>query len=604
MDMNVKRIEVKYMDVKTYLKKKPLLFDGAMGTYFNIKNNVSYEKCEMANIYEKDLILKIHKEYIEAGCNAIKTNTFSANTVSLRTDFETVKKVIVEGYKIATEAVKETEVFIFADIGPMPFVNENNFEEYKKIIDTFLELGAENFIFETFSTVRYIDKLAEYIKSKNENAFIIASFAINPEGYTRRGHVGSKIVQNISSNSDIDAVGFNCLSGPAHLYQYIKSMNIYDKIISIMPNAGYPTWIGRKTVYSDSSKYFAEIMADIVKCGVKIVGGCCGTTPEYIKQIREALNSLSARNDTIIKNITNKDISKKVSKNEFLEKLNSGEKKVIAVELDPPINPEITTFMKCAERLKNKEVDAVTIADCPIARARIDSSILACKLKRELNITPIPHMTCRDRNINATKALLLGLNIEDVNNVLLVTGDPIPAEFRDDVKAVFSYNSAVLSNYIKNLNDTVFDKKINVLGALNVNAVNFDNELKKAKKKIECNMTAFLTQPVLTEQALQNLKRAKKELNAKILGGIIPIVSYRNACFMSNEISGINVSEEIIKLYENVTKEEATELAVKVSTKVAEKIKDYVDGYYLITPFNRIDIIERIIDNIKLLDGK
>ena len=117
-------------------------------------------------------------------------------------------------------------------------------------------------------------------------------------------------------------------------------------------------------------------------------------------------------------------------------------------------------------------------------------------------------------------------------------------------------------------------------------------------------MTAFLTQPVLTEQALQNLKRAKKELNAKILGGIIPIVSYRNACFMSNEISGINVSEEIIKLYENVTKEEATELAVKVSTKVAEKIKDYVDGYYLITPFNRIDIIERIIDNIKLLDGK
>ncbi|MFL8675320.1 methylenetetrahydrofolate reductase [Clostridioides sp. GD02404] len=254
--------------------------------------------------------------------------------------------------------------------------------------------------------------------------------------------------------------------------------------------------------------------------------------------------------------------------------------------------------MSSAKKLKDHGVDAITIADCPIARARVDSSLLACKIKRELDITPIPHMTCRDRNINATKALLLGLNIENIDNVLVVTGDPIPSAERDEIKAMFSFNSSILANYIKTLNENTFNTPFNILGALNINAINFDSQLKHAKIKIENGVTMFLTQPVLTEQALINLKKAKEILPAKILGGIIPVVSYRNACFMNNEISGITVSQNIIDLYKDTSKEESTKLAINISTQIAKEIEPYVDGYYIITPFKRIDIICDIIANI------
>ena len=255
--------------------------------------------------------------------------------------------------------------------------------------------------------------------------------------------------------------------------------------------------------------------------------------------------------------------------------------------------------MEGSKKLQSIGVDAVTIADCPIARARVDSSLLACKLKRELGMTPIPHMTCRDRNINATKALLLGMNIEGVRDVLVVTGDPIPTAQRDEIKAIFSFNSRILASYIRELNETAFGTPFNIYGALNINAVNFEGELRKAVRKVESGVTAFLTQPVLTAKAVENLKKAHEVLDAKILGGIIPVVSYRNACFMNNEISGINVADEIIALYKDLDKEEAGQLAVKISTEIAKIIAPFIDGYYLITPFKRVDIIADIVNHIK-----
>ena len=257
--------------------------------------------------------------------------------------------------------------------------------------------------------------------------------------------------------------------------------------------------------------------------------------------------------------------------NKLLSKLNKGEK-VIAVELDPPLDADIGFFMKGAKILKTLGVDAITIADCPIARARVDSSLLACKLKRELDITAIPHMTCRDRNINATKALLLGLNIEGVNNVLVVTGDPVPSAKRDEIKAMFSFNSVVLAKHITTLNEEIFKSPFNICAALNINAINFEAQLNQAKKKIENGVSVFLTQPVLTKEAVENLKLAKETLDAKILGGIIPVVSYRNACFMNNEISGINVSQEIIDLYKDVSKEELRNLRLRPQSIFQRKL--------------------------------
>ncbi len=580
------------------IKERPLIFDGAMGTYYATISNNPLSKCELANIYDRNTILNIHQEYINADCHAIKTNTFGANRISLECGFNKVKEIITQAYNIAQEAANGTDVLVFADIGPIPILEMPKLrQEYQAIVDVFLELGANNFIFETFSSDECLVELSAYIKEKNPQAYILTQFAVTPEGLTRGGKSGQTLIEKLVLTSTIDACGFNCISGPYHLLQYIKTLNLESKKISVMPNSGYPTIINNRIFFDNTAEYFAAQMVEIVKQGAGIIGGCCGTTPEFIRQTVARLKDLSPDNIMPNKSVPKTQMEKLTVKNLLLEKIQNG-KKIIAVELDPPANTEIGFFMDSAKSLKEQGVDAITIADCPMARARVDSSLLACKLKRELDITAIPHMTCRDRNINATKALLLGLNIEGINNVLVVTGDPIPSAQRDEVKGIFSFNSAILANYITSLNGTIFSNPFNVCGALNVNARNFNSQLANAKRKMENGVTMFLTQPILTEKAMENLKIARQELTAKILGGIIPIVSYGNACFMNNEISGINVSEKIIERYQNISKEEASQLAIAISTEIAQEIAPYVDGYYLITPFKRIDIVSEIIKNI------
>ncbi len=581
------------------INERPLIFDGAMGTYYASLGNNPLLKCELANLYDRNTILKIHREYINAGCQAIKTNTFGANRIILECNFDTVQEIISQAYNIAQEAANGTGVSVFADIGPIPFLEMPKLrEEYQAIVDVFLELGARNFIFETFSSDEGLLEISAYIKEKNPQAYVLIQFAVTPEGFTRAGKSGKILMEKLMKASTIDAYGFNCISGPYHLLQYIKTLDLDGKTISIMPNSGYPSIINHRTFFDNTAEYFAAQMLEIVKQGVHIIGGCCGTTPEFIRQTVNRLKDLSPFKMVVNKPILKTQMKTTMVENLLLKKIQVGEK-IIAVELDPPTNTEIDYFMDGAKHLKELGVDAITIPDCPLARARVDSSLLACKLKRELDISTIPHMTCRDRNINATKALLLGLNIEGINNVLVVTGDPIPSAQRDEVKGIFSFNSAILANYIRSLNASTFAHPFNICGALNVNARNFKSQLSHAQRKMENGITMFLTQPILTEQALDNLKLARQKLNAKILGGIIPIVSYANACFMNNEISGISVSEKIIEQYKNISREEASQMAIDISSEIAEKIAPYVDGYYLITPFKRIDIVSEIISNIR-----
>ena len=211
---------------------------------------------------------------------------------------------------------------------------------------------------------------------------------------------------------------------------------------------------------------------------------------------------------------------------------------------------------------------------------------------------PLPHMTCRDRNLNATKALLLGLSIEGVHNVLLVTGDPIPAEDRSEVKSVFNFNSRKLIRYVSSLNESALRTPFRIFGALNLNARNFDAQLRTAQEKEAAGVSGFLTQPVLSAEALENLKRARQELKGSILGGIYPVVSHRNACFLKNEIAGMRICNEIVALYEDKEREEAEDLAVRISTEIAGEIAPYTDGLYLMTPFKRVALMKRILREV------
>ncbi|MBQ9349149.1 MAG: methylenetetrahydrofolate reductase, partial [Oscillibacter sp.] len=280
----------------------------------------------------------------------------------------------------------------------------------------------------------------------------------------------------------------------------------------------------------------------------------------------------------------------------FGEKLEAGER-VIAIELDPPADDDGGYFLEGARRLRDAGADIVTIADCPVGRARADSSLMACMLRRE-GVEPLPHMTCRDRNLNAVKALLLGLSMGEVRNILLVTGDPIPSESRDEIKSVFNFNSRKLARYIRGLHGSALRTPFRIFGALNINARNFDAQLFSAKEKEASGMAGFLTQPVLSPEAQDNLKLAREALQGKILGGIFPVVSYKNAVFLNNEVAGIRVSEEMIARYEGKSREEGEDLAVELSLRTAEEIGPWTDGLYLVTPFRRVALMERILGEL------
>jgi homocysteine S-methyltransferase len=372
-------------------------------------------------------------------------------------------------------------------------------------------------------------------------------------------------------------------------------LDLGGKYLSLMPNAGYPTVLSHRVFYEGDPVFYAQSVADMTTIGARILGGCCGTTPLHIRMIRKALPKTAGSTG---RKAVAQDEAKDHVVSTFWEKLVSGGKPV-AVELDPPEIASMTKFMDGAKRLRDAGVDVLTIADCPIARARMDSSLLACKVKRELDMDVLPHMTCRDRNLNATKALLLGLYAENVRNVLLVTGDPIPTAERDEVKSVYQFNSRKLAAFVSELGRQTLPGGFHIFGALNVNARNFDVQLKLARQKMEKGMVGFLTQPVLTDTALENLRRAKEELDAYILGGLIPIVSERNARFMDSEVNGVSVSQEIIRAYEGKNRAECEDLAVEITLRIASDIAPYVDGYYIVTPFNRTSLIERIVGKLE-----
>lgn len=577
--------------------KFPLVFDGAMGTYYPDKSKRVMPECEMANLFDSEVIYEIHKEYVDAGAMAIKTNTFQANTVSLGTDFSVVKNVIEAGLSLAKKAVKNTETLVFADIGPIPGHDENSIDEHKEIIDIFLENGINDFLFETFSEIDKLKELAKYIKAKDEDAFIITSFAVGADGLTRTGEVGEDLLSEAAKSADIDAVGFNCVSGPLRLREYIEKINLPEKIISIMPNGGYPTVIKNRTYYSANKDYFSNATLQFLEYGVQIIGGCCGTRPEFIREITERISEYRYTKTRPEKK-KHARLETPYTENLFRNKLEHG-KKPIVVEFDPPKDLNMKRYVENVKALSNSGADGITIADCPVARVRVDASLTAYKIKNEIGIEPIVHMTCRDRNVNASKALLLGLNLENILNIITITGDPVPTAEKDEVKSVFQFNSTKFATLVSDMNEKVFTNKMNIGGALNLNANKFDLEIKRAQAKEKAGVNVFYTQPVISRTAVENLKIARKELKSYIMGGVMPIVSYNNALFMNSEASGIRLDDDIIEQYKGLEREEASRLAVEITSDFMRQIEDYVDGYYIITPFSRVDIIGELIQLFK-----
>lgn len=590
--------------MREYLLNNTLLTDGAMGTYYGEITGDTISKCEFSNIKNPELIEKIHNEYIASGAKLIRTNTFAANTITLGISRTEAKEIIQKGYSIGLKSAENKDVFVGASIGPIPdprFDDEefNLFDEYKFMVDCFLEVNADIFIFETFSSLEYLDEIINYIRSKNKNAFILTQFAFTMDGYTRKGISLEEILSGVKK-LDIDAYGFNCGVGPLHLYKMLKKINMCSDIVSALPNAGYPDIIGERSVYVNNPEYFSDMMIDIESLGAKIIGGCCGTTPEHIKKIREKLDlgdSIICPDDYIEKKEEKKSTGKQ---SDFMKKLRNNEF-VMAAELDPPFGVDIESVINGAKLCRDIGIDIITVADSPRALPRVDSLVIASKIRREIGINVLPHICCRDKNSNAIRSGLLAAHIEGVRNVLAVTGDPIAEEDRVNTKSVFNLNSYRLIELMNQMNKEAFEEeKIAIGGAVNLNIKNKENEILRMKKKIEKGANFFLTQPIFEKEVIKYLIEFKKEnKDIKILAGIMPLVSYRNAMFLNNEVPGIFVPDECINLFKkDMTKEEGYEVGIELAANIGRRLKPYVDGLYFITPFNKVEIIKRVIEKI------
>ena len=588
------------LDVRKLLAQRPLLFDGGMGTYYKAKPG---QECEQANLTDPDGILAVHRAYLAAGADAIKTNTFSLPRLAAAQQ-PGWEQLADAGWQLAAKAAGETGAAVFADLGPAPDTENLPAEQvYLAVAKRFALLGAQNFLFETLSTEDGVLEAIRALKQTVPEAFVLVSFAVLPDGYTREGRYCAELVRRMVQSGVVDAVGLNCVSAPGAMRALVQQLGDAGLPLSVMPNAGYPVVARAQVRYQGKPEYFARELSRLATEGVRILGGCCGTTPQHIAALRTALDALpealpaapAAKPAAAAKPAVETD-------DVFLRKLRAGQR-VIAVELDSPKDADLTAYLEGARRLQAAGADLLTIADCPIARARMDSSLVACRVHRELGMNVLPHMTCRDRNLNATKALLLGLYAEGVREVLAITGDPIPTAERDEVKNVYQFNSRKLAQYIVSLagEGREMPSPITVFGALNLNARNFEVELRRAAEKLENGMSGFLTQPLLSAQAVENLKKTRETLGerAKILAGILPVVSQRNAIFMENEVNGIHVDEAIIQKFEGLDRTAGEELGLEVSVQAAKAAAPYADGFYLMTPFNRVALMERLIARLR-----
>jgi len=593
------------MNIREYLKKSKLIADGSFGTYYSQKYK-TVDIPEYANITAPQRISEIHTEYINSGAKLIRTNTFASNTYSLDCSIEQVKENIKAAYKIAKEAVEQSgkEIFIAGNIGPVPAVFQPDFEaveeEYYQIAKTFIDEGADILCFETFTQSEHIMPAIKRIKEEC-NPFIIVQFCVNQYGYSEAGESAERLVSETAFSKCVDAVGLNCGVGPAHMQQILSRINLNNNcFVTAMPNAGYPLLVRNRVKYADNPIYFASKVNDIALLGADIIGGCCGTTPDYIREVAKTVDlTPTVKSDETSANNENE---KPVIKKSFFRNADGTikDKKLIAVELAPPFGANDKKLLEAAHMLKGLGVDVLTFPDSPSGRTRIDSVLMAQKVKNVTGFEVMPHICCRDKNAIAMRSTFLGASINDINNFLIVTGDPIPVMARQVVKSVFNFDSVGLMRIADEMNsEALKDSPLTYGGAINQSRRRIESEIKRVQKKMEAGAEFFLTQPVFTAEDAERLRRVKEETGARILCGIMPLVSRKNALFMKNEISGVNVTDEVIERYpENGDREDGENVGVELAKEMIAATRDFADGYYFSFPFNRTYLLKRIIQEV------
>ncbi len=590
------------------------VLDGAMGTMLYGKGfflNVCYDEL---NLKQPKLVQEVHEAYVRAGAELIETNTFGANPKKLASYglADDTEKINTAAARLARAAAGD-RVSVLGAVGPLgvriepfgPTSREEAFTFFRRQVDGLLAGGVDGFILETFSDLDEIHAALRAVRSACDLP-AITQMTIGTDGLTHYGTDPQTFAKQLAEWG-ADVIGVNCSVGPAGVLEAVERIvKATDRPISAVPNAGLPKDVGDRQIYLASPEYMASYARRMIEAGARFVGGCCGTTPEHIKKMRDYIASVVPRHPTVV--ISRSAVTTPVGveavplaeRSGWGAKLACGEF-VTSVEIVPPKGVDPTPMLEQCRALRAAGVAAVNVPDGPRAQSRMGVLPSAILIQRDVGIETVIHYCCRDRNLLGMLSDILGAHAAGLRNILIITGDPPKMGPYPEATAVFDIDSIGLTNLVYRLNHGL-DPGSNPIGAptrwvigvgVNPGALDLDRELSRFAWKVDAGAEFAVTQPVFDVRQLELFLERVEQFKIPVVAGIWPLLSLRNAEFLANEVPGVSVPEEVLARMRKVSdrgKEAALAEGVAIAREMFRQVKGAVQGVQVSAPFGRVEV--------------
>ncbi len=613
---------MKTNDFFQLLNEGPLLADGALGTYFYEKGVALGTNTDLLNISDPDLVYSVHEEYIRAGSQLIETNTFGANRFRLGHLGKnlSVREINIAGASLARKAAGK-DIFVAGSVGPtgvefpmdLDEIDQGQVEAaFDEQIRALLDGGVDIVILETFTHLEELLLALKCVKAIDESIPVVAQMVFPSHGMTAHGLDALYCAQK-AMEAGCDCFGTNCGRGVKAMLEAVEHLSsLTDSLpVSAFPNAGIPEVMDLRMVYSTPPSYMADKVVEMVRLGVRLIGGCCGTTPAHIQEFKKRLHLRSgkARITPIVSRDQKHDGARQrqIGAGGLLRAISKDHIPVF-VELDPPPHLDIDGVLRGAEALKEAGADCITLAENPLAVLRADNLSLAHLIKSRFKIETIIHLTGRDRNVLGLQTQVMGAHFLGVRGILAVTGDPASSSDQPGVSGVFDLNSFGLVKMISG-----FNRGVNLAGrdmkgrtdfsigvAFSFRPSNPDLQLRRLEKKAALGAHFVMTQPIFDAATIEKMMEMTSHLNLLILPGLFPLISARNAEFLHNELPGITIPKEIrkrLRRYEKV--EDQRKEGIDIVRNLIEQTASFVDGLYLISPLNKWEVPVTLLSDIR-----
>ncbi|AIQ12667.1 bifunctional homocysteine S-methyltransferase/methylenetetrahydrofolate reductase [Paenibacillus durus] len=614
------------LDLRSAWAAKVLVGDGAMGTFLYQKGfpvGISYEEL---NLTSPEVIEEVHRSYIEAGAELLESNTYSANYDKLsKFGLESkVEEINRAGIRIARKAAGSAGYVVGAvgsiRAGKRASLSASELKKYfGQQIGAMLEEDVDGILLETFYDLEELH-LALRTARKLSNLPVICQFAVDETAMTMDGLTLPEAFR-ILEDDGADVIGFNCRTGPIGIKRALGTLQGKLTLpVSVYPNAGLADYVDGHYKYGASPEYFGEMASAFADMGCRIIGGCCGTTPQHIAEISAALTGYEPL--PLPEPVTREKISVRIQESLADDSFADGgettiidlvkERHTVIVELDPPRDLDISKFMKGAEALRRAGADALTLADNSLAVTRMCNMALGSLVQQKTGLRPLVHIACRDRNLIGTQSHLMGLDALRIDHVLAVTGDP--ARFGDlpGSSSVYDLTSFEIIRMIKQLNDGIAfsgkalkQKAKFVIGAaFNPNVKHLGKAVERLEKKIAFGADYIMTQPVYDKELIHTIADRTAHLNIPIFIGIMPLASGRNAEYLHNEVPGIQLSEEVRSRMKGLEGEAGRAEGVAIAKELLDAATERFNGIYLMTPFMFYDMSVQLMEHVWAKSGR